>query len=229
MSGGVTVTADAAFAAGFDRYAASLVRMTTEPVLDLDAFDDVAESSDRSIGIVMAVAGAIGTLASSVLTIDKITLLEAKIAGDTAKLGCDLNPFVSCSSVLQSQQASAFGFPNPFIGIIAFSALMTLGVVLAAGVRLPRWMWVGLQSGAVFGALFISWLQFESIFQLRVLCPWCMVVWAVTIPTVVLITRRFTGWQFLRNWTGLVISLWYIAVLAMICFQFGAEIVAWLR
>lgn len=202
--------------------------MTANDALELDDFNEVEESSDQRLGVFLAFAGAIGALASSVLTIDKISLLEATVAGTTKTLACDINPFISCSDVLQSQQASAFGFPNPFIGIIAFSVLMTLGVVLAAGVRLPRWIWAGLQTGAVFGAFFISWLQFESIFQLRVLCPWCMVVWTVTIPAVVLITRRFTDWRFLRNWTGLVIALWYVAVLALIGFQFGEAIAAWL-
>ena len=155
--------------------------MTANDALELDDFNEVEESSDQRLGVFLAFAGAIGALASSVLTIDKISLLEATVAGTTKTLACDINPFISCSDVLQSQQASAFGFPNPFIGIIAFSVLMTLGVVLAAGVRLPRWIWAGLQTGAVFGAFFISWLQFESIFQLRVLCPWCMVVWTVTI------------------------------------------------
>ena len=202
--------------------------MTTQTAPLATGQSDHSQTNDRPLGIFLAIAGAIGTLASAVLTHDKIVLLEAKIVGDNADLGCDLNPFVSCSSVLQTDQAAAFGFPNPFIGIIAFSVLMTIGVVLATGVKLPRWMWTGLQIGVVFGALFVTWLQYESIFRIHALCPWCMVVWTVTIPTVVLVTRRFTGWTFLRNWTGLIIALWFVAVLTAIGFEFGSQFAAWL-
>lgn len=198
--------------------------MTANDPQVLGEADFEAPRSDRGLGIFLAVAGGVGTWASAVLTLDKIAILEAEIAGDEKTLLCDVNAFVSCSSVIQSEQAHAFGFPNPFIGIIAFSILTSLGVVLASGATLPRWIWAGLQAGAVFGGLFITWLQYESMFQIGNLCPWCMVVWTVTIPTVVLITRRFTGWAFLRNWTGLIIALWYIAVMAFIWFEFGSNL-----
>lgn len=189
-----------------------------------DAIGDEMPTADRGIGIFLSVAGAIGTWASSLLTLDNIALLEAQAADKNLELACDISAFVSCSNVIQSAQGQAFGFPNPFIGIIAFSVLMTIGVVLATGARLPRWMWGGMQLGAIFGAVFISWLQYESIYQIGKLCPWCMVVWVVTIPSVVLITRRFTGWRFLYNWTGLIIALWYVTIAALIWFQFGSSL-----
>ena len=29
---------------------------------------------------------------------------------------------------------------------------------------------------------FVTWLQYETIFRIHALCPYCMVVWTVTIP-----------------------------------------------
>lgn len=169
-------------------------------------------------------AGGIGAISATMLTLDKISLLQAEVNGENAGLGCDVNAFVSCSSVIQSEQAQVFGFPSPVMGMLAFAILATLGVVLASGVRLPRWMWGGLQIGVLFGIGFVTWLQYESIFQIGRLCPWCLVVWTVTIPIFVIVTRRVTGWRFLRDWAGLIIALWYIAVLATIWFTFGSTL-----
>lgn len=175
----------------------------------------------RVLGAFLAIAGAIGVLASSILTIDKITLLQSQVDGEDLSLGCDLSAFVSCSGVIASDQASAFGFPNPLIGIAGFAVVTTLGVLLASSMRLPGWVWGGLQVGVIFGIGFVTWLQYQSIFNIGKLCPWCMVVWAVMIPTFVLVTARNVPGRVLRNWSGLIIALWYIAVAATIFFVFG--------
>lgn len=180
-----------------------------------------APSSDRKIGLFMAIGGAIALWASLVLTNDKIKLLQAEVEGESLELGCDLSAFVSCGDVVSSAQSAAFGFPNTFIGVVAFSALVALGVVLASGIRLPEWMWAGLQIGALGGIAFVTWLQYQAIFVIGKLCPWCMVVWAVMIPLFVVITARFTRNRFLRDWTALVISLWFVALAAIIWFTFG--------
>ena len=180
-----------------------------------------APRSDRGIGIFLIVTSAISLWASLTLTADKISLLRAEIDGTAATLGCDLSAFVSCSSVVSSDQAEAFGFPNTFIGVVAFSALLALGVVMATGLVLPRWMWAGLQVGVLFGIGFVTWLQYEAIFEIGKLCPWCMVVWAMMIPMFVVVTARFTGSRFLKNWTVLISALWIIAVVAVIWFKFG--------
>lgn len=177
--------------------------------------------SHRGLGVFLVLAGAIGLLASTILTIDKLNLLTARAAGEELALGCDLNAFVSCSGVIASEQAEVFGFPNPLIGIAAFAVVVSLGVLLAAGLRLPEWIWLGLNLGALFGIGFITWLQYQSIFVIGRLCPWCMVVWTMMIPIFVLVTARNVPGRFLRNWSGLVIALWYIAVAATIFFVFG--------
>ena len=36
--------------------------------------------------------------------------------------------------------------------------------------------------------MFVGWLIAQSIYVLDVLCPWCMLTWAVTIPTFWVVT-----------------------------------------
>jgi len=179
----------------------------------------------------MTITGAIALLAATILTVDKITLLQAKVDGTEASLNCDISAWVSCSGVMESDQAAAFGFANSIIGVIGFAMVLAFGVSLLAGVQLPRWMWAGLQAGVLFGIGFVTWLQTQSIFVLELLCPWCMVVWAMMIPLFVLVTahnlRLFAPTavitRVISNWTALIIALWYLVIIAAIWFQFGPD------
>lgn len=200
--------------------------LETERDEDLDALEV------RDPRWMMLVGGAVGLAAAIILTIDKVKFLTAEAAGESTALNCDLNAFVSCGGVINTDQASAFGFPNPIIGIVGFTVVLTLGVLLASGVRLPGWIWGGLQVGVLFGIGFVTWLQYQSIYEIEKLCPWCMVVWTMMIPLFVLVTARnlrafapgSAVTRFLSNWTLLVVVLWYVAVVAAIWFQFGENL-----
>ena len=54
--------------------------------------------------------------------------------------------------------------------------------------RLPRWYWAGLATGTLLGVAFVHWLIFQSLYRIGALCPYCMVVWAVTIPLLVVVS-----------------------------------------
>ena len=93
----------------------------------------------RAFSWLLVITGAAGLLASWVITIDKFKLLEDP--GFTP--GCSLNPVVSCGNIMKSEQASAFGFPNPMLGLVAYSMVIAIGVGLLAGARYRRWYWLG--------------------------------------------------------------------------------------
>jgi len=133
---------------------------------------------DRRTAWVMVISGAIGLLAAIMLIVEKVAVL----ADPNYAPGCDINPVLSCGSVINTEQAAVFGFPNPIMGVIGFSVVITLGVLLLAGVTLPRWVWIGLYLGTVFGICFVIWLVIKSLYVIGALCPWCMVVWAAMIP-----------------------------------------------
>lgn len=201
-------------------------------MLETESDEDLDALEVRDPRWMMLVGGAVGLAAAIILTIDKVKFLTAEAAGESTALNCDLNAFVSCGGVINTDQASAFGFPNPIIGIVGFTVVLTLGVLLASGVRLPGWIWAGLQVGVLFGIGFVTWLQYQSIYEIEKLCPWCMVVWTMMIPLFVLVTARnlrafapgSAVTRFLSNWTLLVVVLWYVAVIAAIWFQFGENL-----
>ena len=186
----------------------------------------------RREGVLVMVLAAVGLLAAGVLLNDKVKSLEASAAGESFTASCDVNAFVACSGVFNTPQAEVFGFPNPLIGIAGFAVVLTLGVLVAARVALPRFVVGGLFAGAVFGIGFVTWLQYQSFYEIGRLCPYCMVVWAVMIPLFVVISRWFAQHvapggavhRFLGNWSLLVVLLWYVAVGAAIWFQFGTTL-----
>lgn len=122
---------------------------------------------EKALPYILIVAGIIGLLAAFTLTLDKMRTLES--AG--YRPGCDLNPILSCGSVMKSAQGSAFGFPNPWLGLPGFAVLVTIGMSLLAGAKFKRWFWLGLQTGLVLGVGFVHWLIYESIYTIHSLCP----------------------------------------------------------
>ncbi|APX31864.1 vitamin K epoxide reductase [Brachybacterium sp. P6-10-X1] len=183
----------------------------------------------RGLGMLFTVTGAIGLVMAVVLLIEKIALIE-----DPSYVpSCSLNPVLSCGSVMDTPQASAFGIPNPILGIAGFAAVLALGLAFLAGARVARWMSVLIQAGVTFAALFVQWLIGQSLYEIEALCPYCMVVWAVTIPLFWFTTihhlralaDRFT--PAIRRAALLVIEFrvpvlvaWYLVILALIAVKF---------
>jgi uncharacterized membrane protein len=135
-----------------------------------------AAGAGRGLALLLVLTGAAGLLASWVITLDKFKLLEDP--GFTP--GCSLNPVLSCGSVMESDQAEAFGFPNPMLGLVAYGIVVCVGVDLLAGAVLPRWYWLTFTAGCLLGVGFVSWLQFESLYRINALCLWCCLAWIAT-------------------------------------------------
>jgi uncharacterized membrane protein len=163
---------------------------------------------NRLLAWVLAAGGFVGLVASFVLAVEKIALLENPFYVPT----CSINPVLSCGSVMRTAQAELFGFPNPLLGIAGFAVVTTLGVVLLAGVSLPRWVWLGLQVGVTGGVLFVHWLIFQSLYEIGALCPYCMVVWAVTVPIFWYTTLHNFRPRF--QYHSVVLILWYLVIAA---------------
>ncbi len=200
----------------------------TDQVLDHDTELATDAPSERGLGLLMLIGGAIGLFSAAVLIVEKINLLE----NPDEVLGCDINPIVGCGSVINTDQASVFGFPNPLMGIVGFTIVATLGALLIMRVALPAFVWLGLQAGALFGIGLVTWLQYQSIYEIRALCPYCMVVWSMTIPIFVWVTARnlrvFAPGnavsRFVSDWTLLITVLWFVAVMSAIWFTFGSDL-----
>ncbi|MFD7456261.1 MULTISPECIES: vitamin K epoxide reductase family protein [unclassified Streptomyces] len=136
-----------------------------------------AVGGGRGFALLLVLTGAAGLLASWVITLDKFKLLE----DPDFTPACSLNPVVSCGSVMESDQASAFGFPNPMLGLAAYAVVVCVGMSLLAGAAFPRWYWLTFDAGCLFGVGFVSWLQFESLYRINALCLWCALAWLATV------------------------------------------------
>lgn len=172
------------------------------------------------------VAGVIGLVASVTLTLEKIDILL-----DPAYVpSCNINPVLSCGSVMITPQASLLGFPNPLLGLVAFTVVVVTGLLAVTKVVLPQWYWIGLTAGLVVGAVFVHWLIFQSLYRIGALCPYCMVVWVVTIALLVVVAsiayrpalgdrRSGPGW-LLFQWRWSIVALWFTAVFLLIMVRF---------
>ncbi len=131
----------------------------------------------RAFSLFVLLAALIGLAASAVLTFDKLRILE-----DPSYVpSCNINPVISCGSVMRTEQAEVFGFPNPLLGLAAFGALAAVGAGLLAGAAYRRWFWLGLQAGTLFGLGFVHWLIGQALYDIGALCPYCMAVWATVV------------------------------------------------
>lgn len=197
---------------------------------------DQTKSNQWIFGTMLAF-GIIGLIASFVLSVEEFHLLKNP---DTV-LSCTFNLVLNCATVMKTWQASVFGFPNMFIGLMAYPIVITVALAGLAGVRFPRWFMVAANIGYLLGAAFAYWLFFNSVYDIEVLCPWCLVV---TFSTTILLatithynlrennftlskTRNAQVQNFLKkDFDKLVVAVWIVLLVALVFAKFGADLFA---
>ncbi len=127
--------------------------------------------------ITLVIFSALALSASFVLSVEKIHLLK----DPNASLSCNFNVILNCASVMKTPESSLFwGIPNPFLGMIGFTAALTLSILLLAGIKFPKWISRIIQAGYLLAWIFALGLFFTSVYVIQVLCPWCLLVTAST-------------------------------------------------
>ncbi|MBB6345883.1 putative membrane protein [Nonomuraea muscovyensis] len=183
----------------------------------------------RLLPWVLLAGGAIGLLAAFVLGVEKIALLK-----DPAyEPSCSINPVLACGSIMRTPQAELLGFPNPLLGIAGFAIVTTVGAALLAGATFGRWFWLGLQTGVTAGVVFVHWLALQSLYIIGALCPYCMVVWAVTIPIGWYVTLHNAAMRHLpvpsnalrtvramSDYHAVGLTIWFVALTTLIGTRF---------
>jgi uncharacterized membrane protein len=181
------------------------------------------QTSTRA-GAAMLLLGAVGLLASVALTVERVL-----VAMDPTYIpSCSLNPILTCTAAMLSEQGSLFGLPNSLLGVAAFPVLMTTGAALLAGARMRPWFWTGALLGAVLGVVFVHVLVATSLWSIEALCPYCMVVWTATIPLFAVVGnygiprgalgRRAAQSQLVGDLLALrwwLVGLWFAVVVAL--------------
>ncbi len=162
--------------------------------------------------LLFIITGVIGLLASFLITTEKIELLK----NPNYIPPCNISPLISCGSVMKTAQAEVFGFANSLMGLAFFAAMIAVGCALLAGAKCKRWFWWGMQMVTTLSAVFVYWLAYQSIFRIGSLCPYCMIVWAVTIPLALYVklhnmnegylpvSKNLAAWSQKYHWVFLI-------------------------
>jgi len=199
---------------------------TAEPAPAASPAGPPEDRRPRGLAWLYVIGGAIGLAGSFALVLEKLQ----KLANPDYVPTCSINPIISCGSVMDSPQAGVFGFPNPLIGLVTFPVVVTAGVAILAGFRPPRWFWLGMQAGTLFGIGFVHWLIVQSLYEIGALCPYCMVVWAVMAPLFWYTTLHNLRNGYFGGGVSLGVALtrvhtvilvvWYLAIVVMILQRF---------
>lgn len=177
-------------------------------------------------GWISAVTGLFSLIAAAVLVGERVELyIDANHHSS-----CDLGGAFSCTSVMESKAAAAFGFPNPFIGLVGFTVLVVVGMSLVAGAQMKRWYWIGYQIGVVLAFAFLVWLYTQALYVIGALCLYCMVCWLMmtyltclslarsVLTGVIAAPRWLLGWA--RGWAWTSATLISLACAATILIRF---------
>ena len=178
----------------------------------------------RPMGVVsswvLLICGILGMAAAAALAVERIDLLK----NPAYVPSCNFSPILSCGSVMTTDQAEFFGFPNPLLGLPAFAVILATAVLTVGRVPLPRWYWIGQTLGTLLGFIFVNYLAFQSIYRIGALCPYCMVVWAVTPIVLVLSFSRALGdgptGRTIRDASWFLLGAWYLIVIFAGGYQF---------
>lgn len=173
-------------------------------------------SSALAMKIMLVVAGIVGAVSTFILVMERIALYT----DPQHKTSCDISPFISCGSVMASWQAKLLGFPNQFIGIVAFTVVLLTAALFISKVVLPRWYWLSLFTGTTLGLALVVWLWHQSLYSIGALCLYCIAVWCVMIPLWILMARYFAARGYLGRWAqqNLAVFLddwWWIVLIAV--------------
>lgn len=183
----------------------------------------------------MLVFGVLGLIVSFVLSVEKIHLIE----NPNAVLSCSVNVVLNCASVMQTWQSSLFGFPNSYIGLMAYPVVVAVAVAGLAGVRFPRPFMLAAQICYGLGLIFAYWLFFQSVYVIQILCPWCLVV---TVATTILFDTllRYNVREnnlylskkvhkrilklFEKDYDKLFVASWLVIMTILVFLQFGESL-----
>ena len=185
----------------------------------------------------MLTFGITGLIASFTLAVEEFALLK----DPNTVLSCSFNLVLNCATVMKTWQASVFGFPNMFIGLMGFPMVIMIALLGLSKVKFPRWFLIGAEIGYAIFTLFAYWLFFSSVYVIQVLCPWCLVVtFSMTMLTATIThynlqqntfgfkkTAQKSIEKFLANdYDKLIVAAWVVFLIALVFAKFGDALFA---
>lgn len=147
--------------------------------------DEKKIRDNRWIFTSMLVGAILSLIASFVLSVEAVEIAR----NPNAELSCSINVVLNCATVAAHPTSTQFGFPNPFLGLMAEPIVITVAIAGLAGIKFPRRFMFAAQIGYTLGLLFAFYLFYLSFFVIQALCPWCLLVTATTTFVWFAITR----------------------------------------
>lgn len=153
--------------------------------------------------LMAGIASLVALFSSLILSAETLQLAR----NPQGRLSCDINAVVSCSTVAQSWQAElirlgTLPIPNAFLGLAAEAVFLTLAVVGLSGVRFPSWLAGLTWFGSLLALAYATWLFTQSVFVIRALCPWCLVLMVSTSIQFMALSHATVTVQGLPSQTG---------------------------
>lgn len=145
-------------------------------------------------------------------------------------LSCNISPFITCGPNLLAPAGNLLGFTNAILGMVLFLGPIFAGVgAMASPAGMHAWYWRVFATFVLGGYLLVHVFAYRSIFEFGSLCPWCLIVWLMTIP----LFWSVAGWTLqsgvwgsaarrvgsvIRSWLALIVVVDYavIAVAAQV-------------
>lgn len=78
---------------------------------------------------------------------------------------CNINATINCDAVIKGEVANTFGVPTPLIGLIGYVIILISAIKRSPKVLLAM---------ATFGLTFCLYIFYREIFELKVICPVCI-------------------------------------------------------
>lgn len=181
---------------------------------------------------IMLIAAIAAFLASFTLSVEKIEVVK----NADAVLSCSINAILNCASVMKTGQASVFGFPNSYLGIMGFAIVIAVAMGGLLGVKYTRRYLITAQIFFGLGLLFAYWLFFQSVYVIQILCPWCLVVTLTTtiiFETLLRHNLRQNNFglskkanQSVQRWLDggydiVLVAGWIVVLTALVLLKFG--------
>jgi len=174
----------------------------------------------RGLATFWIAAGAVAWTVSFLLYQEYI----GQLSGADPLITCDISPLVTCGPNLLSPGGNLLGFSNSIIGMTLFLGPVFAGVsALAAPQGLRAWFWRVYGAFVLGGFALVHVFAYRSVFEYGSLCPWCMVVWLMTIP----LFWSVLGWSLregvwgrmprpagalILSWLPLIVVLNYVVI-----------------
>lgn len=126
----------------------------------------------------------LGLFASFTLTYDEYIINK----NPEINLPCNINSVFNCTSVMKSEYAHTFGFPNPWLGMIGYTAMSIFGLYGLLGLS-KKTLYDFFTIGSLFSAIFSWYLMYISKVVLEIYCIYCII--SCISATVILIVNVY--------------------------------------